>query len=323
MHHGFKLFRRGVHSFSPGVLRFKGSSFSLMHGLFGLFPLLLSFSRGGAAVLEGVGGEDVEPGGIRVEERDLGGFGVGGEDLQGAAVAGLGEPIVEMANEDDGVLRAVLEEFEGVGLREILLVRLIGDAEAFADIVGEGGTERGADHPEEAAREGIAEDETQHGVGVVGLVDAVAVEPLEQAGLEFVLAAEGEGVAVGLRDEELVIALQEDDLAAGLLVPAPLQETPLILGLVAADGDPEVEDVAEEDDADVSGEPGDVTKEPEEVILRRSAGQMCVGDHQPAFGHVRNSLSQKMRSFPCAGKNQLNMILYHEKAKKKVKEFDF
>ena len=94
---------------------------------------------------EGPGREDVEPGGSRVEERDLGSLGVRGEDLQGAAVTGLGEPVVEMADEDDGVLGAFLEEFEGVGLREILLVRLIGGAETFADVVGEGGAERGAD----------------------------------------------------------------------------------------------------------------------------------------------------------------------------------
>ena len=39
------------------------------------------------------------------------------------------------------------------------------------------------------------------------------------------------------------------------------------------------------DDSDVFGQTRHAVEHPEEFVFRLAAGQMCVGDHQTAFGH--------------------------------------
>ena len=85
----------------------------------------------------------------------------------------------------------------------------------------------------------------------------------------------------------------KDDPALLLFPAAPVEEPAVLVIFVSAQRDPKVKHVAEEDEPDVAGQTRNAVEHPEEFIFRFAAGQMCVGDHQPAFGHSGGG------PFPC------------------------
>ena len=194
-----------------------------------------------------------------------------------------------MPRENDGVRRTRGEKPQRVRLREIMFVRLVGGAEAFADVMRKRRSERRPDEPEETARQAVPHDEPQQRIAVVLFVDAVAVKPQQIAVPIRALSGVRERVPVRLRDEEFVVALQEDDLPFRLFPAAPVEEAAVFVVFIAAQRDPQIEDVSEKDDPDVSGQARDGVKHAEEIVFRLAAGQMRVGDHQPALGHKNGS----------------------------------